>query len=324
MSTSRSIGVVCLLAALLPTARAQWFDPFDSYALGPLAAQSDWEEWYSSTDVDADVTDAQAFSQPHSILSTGVPTTDVVYQFSHLPSGAPASGQWLASIKTFVPTGAKGDAYFIMMSRYGNPNDDNWSLQVRFHASTGKVTSDGVGHQSAPLLFGQWVSLRAFIDLDRDRVDISYGDHLLVNGESWKDGISGGGIDVIAALDLYGGPGSSGITGMYWDDASLQPARPFDVILDGGPNPASVGQLFTLTTIAPELPNAPAALFVSEVDGLPFPRLVTTGTLDTSGRWTVSGTLPPSVAHLRFSFGALAVDPTGAPALGNREVVYFE
>ena len=46
------------MLALATTANAQivWQDHFDTYSLGPLAAQSDWEEWYASSNVDADVT----------------------------------------------------------------------------------------------------------------------------------------------------------------------------------------------------------------------------------------------------------------------------
>src|SRR5262245_60800084 len=61
------------LFAVSTVANAQvvWQDHFDTYALGPLAAQSPWEEWYTSTNVDADVVQDFAFTGTKSVKITG-------------------------------------------------------------------------------------------------------------------------------------------------------------------------------------------------------------------------------------------------------------
>src|SRR5262245_44459061 len=97
-----SLGVCAFTGA----ANAQWLETFDTYNLGPLAAQSLWDEWYTSTNVDADVSSAFAFSGTKSVKIHGTPDSDdVVYPFSTLPGGRPDSGQWLIQGKSYAPTG---------------------------------------------------------------------------------------------------------------------------------------------------------------------------------------------------------------------------
>jgi hypothetical protein len=318
-----------LVVVLGSSASGQWLDSFDTYNVGPLAAQSDWEEWYLSTGVDADVTDTRAFSGTNCLLVLGSPAVsnaqDVVYPFRLLPNGKPSSGQWYFSIKTYVPSTATGTAYVIMLNTYDDPGtgQDNWSLQVRFNATGGYVRSDGATHGQVNMIFDQWVTFRAYIDLDNDRVDIYYGAQVLAEGDSWKNGISGGGVAAIAVLDLYGGDGSNGSSGIYFDDASLQHAGQIDVILDGGPNPANVGQVLELTTLSPQLRNQPAALFVSHIDRAPFPRLIAVGQLDANGAWAIGGPVPSIVQNHNFSFGSLVRDSVGDFFVSNREIVLF-
>ena len=49
-------------------ADGDWFDDFDSYALGSgMHGQGGWEGWFGDPGADAFVTDAQALSGPHSL-----------------------------------------------------------------------------------------------------------------------------------------------------------------------------------------------------------------------------------------------------------------
>lgn len=308
-------------------AQIAWQDHFDTYSLGPIDPQSDWEQWYASTNVDADVSNDQAFTGTKSLKVAGPPTytnpSDIVYPFKVLPGGMPTSGKWLVSMRTFVPTGATGVAYFIMMNQYGDPTTDNWSLQVRFNANGDKVKSDGVGKQSTTLIRNKWVNFHAFIDLDNDKVDIFYNDVILVKGESWKDGISTGGIAQIANIDLYAGTGTNAISSIYYDDAQLERVDSFSVVTNGQPNPAHAGDTVKITTMAPTLPNAPAALFVWDVSGVPVIRLLATGTIDLNGLWTIGGPVPTGLAGLDINFRSLVVGPLGGTIEGAKELVEF-
>src|SRR5262245_36089884 len=135
---------------LSQTASAQWLDTFDTYSLGPLAAQSDWEEWYTTPNVDANVSADFAFSGTKSVKIVGKPSSnDVVYPFHLLPGGAPTSGQWLFSTKVYVPSSSTGLGFLIMLSTYNDGSGtDSWSLQVRFNANSGQVKSDGAGAET--------------------------------------------------------------------------------------------------------------------------------------------------------------------------------
>ncbi|MFO0980705.1 MAG: hypothetical protein U1E76_02980 [Planctomycetota bacterium] len=320
-------GLAASALLLLSTARAQvvWQDHFDTYSLGPLAAQSDWDEWYSGSNTDCDVTTAFAFSGTKSIKVTGPPTytnpTDVVYQFSQLPGGLPVAGQWLFSIRTYIATGSKGVGYFIMMNQYGGP--DSWSIEIKFRPNVGDIYNDGKGHQSIPIVFDKWIELRAYIDLDNDKVYVFYGDTIFINGESWKDGISGGGLAQIAAVDLYGGAAGNPIKEMYYDDAQIEKVDKFPVVLNSAPNPVHTGDTINLTTMAPTLPNATAALFVWDINGVPVIHLLAVGTIDITGKWTLSGPVVSGLSGLDINFRTLVVGPLGGTIQGQKELVQF-
>jgi len=315
------------VCAFTGPANAQWLDTFDGYALGPLAAQSDWEEWYTSTGVDADVSSAFAFSGTKSVKIIGKPTqNDVVYPFSLLPGGRPSSGSWLMNAKTYVPSGEKGVSYFIMLNTYNDAGAgaDNWSLQVRFNANQEFVKNDGPSAGQTPLIRDRWVNFRAYIDITADKVDIFYGDVLLAKDESWINGLSTGGLPRIDVLDLYGGQGSNAATGIYFDNTSLTKADVSPVILDAAPNPVVAGNTIKLTTIAPDLGNRQAALFVWDVNGVPAIRLIAVNTLDLNGRWVLSGPVPGGLAGLNINFLTLVIGPSGGTIESNRELVLFK
>ena len=317
------------MLALATTANAQivWQDHFDTYSLGPLAAQSDWEEWYASSNVDADVTQDVSFTGTKSVKIAGAPTypnsCDVVYPFRLLPGGQPTSGKWLLTARTFVPTGATGVGYFIMMNQYGDPNTDNWSLQVRFNANGNKVKNDSTGGLATDLIRDKWVQFRVFIDLDTDKVDIFYNDVILATGQSWTNGISGGGILQRANLDLFGGNATNAISAWYVEDVVLERGDTYAVVTNGQPNPVVAGNTISLTTLAPVLTNRTAALFVWDVQGVPVIRLLATGSIDLTGKWSISGPVPTGLAGLDINFRSIVIGPSGGTIEGSKELVHF-
>ncbi|MEW6742362.1 MAG: hypothetical protein AB1486_06355 [Planctomycetota bacterium] len=325
--------VFCLVGGLaiaaLPDVRV-WFDGFDTYAPGPLTPQSQWTIWYSGG-LDATVVPAPApfFSPPHSLFI--VAASDVTYDFNNTPPGGrPNTGRWIFSVKTYVSRYETGMGWVILMNQY-MPTDgvDNWSMQVSFDATTGLVTfMDFVGNPTLPLIYDQWVTFRAAVDLDNDRMDLFYGDQVLIAGKSWINGVSGGGVPVIAIVDLYG----QDTTGMWMDDcslyqdtaaAALTEADNRAVVLDALPNPAPAGANLAMTTMAPQLAGQAYALFTWSVNGAPFIRPVWFGNLDATGRAQIAGPVPPGLGGINVEFISFVALPPGGIGDSPPELVMF-
>jgi hypothetical protein len=204
-----SIAVLSLLVCLAPTSRADWFDDFESYALGSgLHGQGGWEGWEGDPTWDAFVDDLYAHSPTQSMLS--MPTTDIVQPFTGYTSGQWELGGWM-----YIPAGHTGQVYFIALNTYG-VGVHNWSIQVRFEAGT--VYNDGASAGTLPWMTDQWVEVMVEIDLDANTQTFWYGGSMLYTG-TWTEEVSGGGAVAIGALDLF----SNGGDMIYWDDTYLRP-----------------------------------------------------------------------------------------------------
>ncbi|MFM9995798.1 MAG: hypothetical protein ACKVU4_08360 [Phycisphaerales bacterium] len=190
-----------------------WSDTFDSYAAGAgLTGQGGWLPWTCPPPPGPDgvVSTAFAASAPNSFRANA--TTDMVQPFT----GA-TTGQWVFTVRTYVPAGATGNASVILMNTYCPPSNSGWSAVFELNADTGQAkTWTG---QFLPLLPGQWVEYRAEIDLTTDTFAEYYGGTLVASGLSWSGNVLAGGAQAIVALDLY----SATINGVFFDDASLQP-----------------------------------------------------------------------------------------------------
>jgi hypothetical protein len=206
------LAFVCAVGVLVcvPTVvKAEiWSDNFDSYATGSqVVGQGGWEEW--GPGAGALTSAVQALSAPNSVDVFGA--TDLVHQYS-----GSTEGQWTYSAWSYVPDNFVGESYFILLNTFAPPTY-NWSVQVRFDSALGVVESEFETAQ-LPLITGQWVEMRAEIDLDADWVDLYYGGTLL-SGKVWTEGVSGAGALNIGAVDLF----ANGATSIFWDDISLVP-----------------------------------------------------------------------------------------------------
>jgi hypothetical protein len=306
-----SIGLSCVMAS---TASAQWLDTFDSYAPGPLALQSLWEEWSGSTGVDADVVNTLSFTPSNSVMI--VTDNDVVYDFANLPGGRPASGVWVASVMTFVPAGTTGTGWYIMMNDY--PINLQWSLQIQFDATNGKVID---GTKTRKLVYNRWVEFVVAIDLDHDRYDTWYNSLSLSVAQSWK-GMTGQ--DVIAALDLYGDTGATGSTGMNFDNTRLEKGAGGPLMLNATPNPVVGGQTLKFTSQSPKLTAGDIGeLFTWTINGSPFLLPLLPVSFDATGSWTLSATVPTGLAGIEVGLKMLALPAGGKLMMSNEELVVF-
>ncbi len=220
----RILSIIILSACAAPLAAQGISDNFDGYTPGNLCTQSTWQEWCGSTDVCGEVSTEQANSSPNSLKLVGNVGgggglgDDTVHRFNI------TSGQWTFKLMTFCPDGMTGTGFLIMLNTYLDEScagTNNWSLQVWLDADLGTVHAD-FDNETVPLIQGRWVEFRAEIDLDADLVDYYYDGVQFVFDKSWKDGLSGGGVAEIRALDLYAGePTFFGSSGHYIDDVSL-------------------------------------------------------------------------------------------------------
>jgi subtilisin-like proprotein convertase family protein len=196
-----------------------WSENFDSYPIGTdLHGVGDWKGWGNEPTATAFTTDTQSLSAPASVDI--VTDADLVHEYTV------DSGSWTYTAWQFVPDDFTGDSFFILLNQYDDAGaTNNWSTQVHFNAASGQVVADGVGALFAPLplVTDQWVELRVEIDLTNDWQRFYYDDQLLFEG-SWSDGVSGGGILAIGAVDLY----ANGASSVYYDDLSLLEGIPCD------------------------------------------------------------------------------------------------
>jgi len=190
-----------------------WADNFDSYATGvSLHGLGGWKGWYNDPAATAYTSASQALSAPNSVNITS--TADLVHEYSGY-----IAGEWVYTAWQYIPQNFLGESYFILMNQY---NDDgsvgNWSVQVSFNSGTNLVVNTGATGGSLPLIKDSWVQLRLEIDLTNDTCAFYYGGQLLYQG-TWTGEVSGGGINNLAAVDLF----ANSATPIYYDDISLAP-----------------------------------------------------------------------------------------------------
>lgn len=114
-----------ILIAFTAGAQTTWVEDFDSYTLGPLAAQSEWDCWEDNSVFEAIVVDGPARSLPNSVELLGN-ISDVVAVFSE-----PTTGYWTISSWSFIPGNCTGQQWWILLNTYDVPAGlYNWSCQV--------------------------------------------------------------------------------------------------------------------------------------------------------------------------------------------------
>lgn len=306
------LGSIGLSFVMASGASAQWLDDFDSYAPGPLAAQSLWDEWVGKSGVDANVVNSNSFSSANSVEI--VKDNDVVYDFSNLAGGRPTSGMWTASVRTYISGLATGMGWYIMMNDY--PNNLQWSVQTQFDIANQMVMD---GTSTRHLVFNQWVELVVAIDLDHDKYWSWYNGKSLVVNRTWK-GTTGQ--DVIAALDLYGDAG--GLSGMDFDNTRLEKTAGGPIVLNASPDPIASGQTLNLSSQSPKLGAGDiGVLFTWSVNGSPYVSPLLPVSFDATGSWTLGATVPPGVSGVEVGMKMFAVPAGGKLMMSNEELIIF-
>ena len=188
-----------------------WTENFDSYATGSqMHGQGGWKGWGNVPGAGALTSDVQSHSTPNSVAIEAA--SDLVHEYSGYTSDV-----WTYTVWQYVPSSFSGISYFLLLNSYDDPgNNLNWSTQLSFDSGTLMVANDGPDGGTLPLVTDQWVEIRVDINLDNNTQTVYYGGDLLFTG-SWTEGMSGGGVLNIAAVDLY----ANSATVVYYDDISL-------------------------------------------------------------------------------------------------------
>ena len=216
------LTVVLILALALPLlvlAQPGWSDNFDSYATGQsVHGLGGWKGWGDDPTFTASTTDTFALSAPNSVEIEGL--ADLVHEFSGYTSGL-----WTLTAWQYIPANMTGLSYYIWLNQYDDPGATlNWSVQVNFNGATGNIISEN-DNGTLPFVTDEWAELRIDLDLDGD-VQTFYYNGTELYTKSWADGVSGGGIAAIGAIDLF----ANNATSVYYDDISIAPTFGIEVM----------------------------------------------------------------------------------------------
>jgi len=208
MRSMRVLVVLVVVVAMSPLASAGLLvEDFESYASGSsLHGQGGWKGWDNGSAWTASVSSAQAYSGANSVAITG--DADLIHQFDE------TGGNLELSAMQYVPGGASGQSFFILMNQYNDGGPYDWSVQLNCNMDTGSIVSDQGGGSSLPLIKDQWVQLKFVIDLDGNTVD-EYYDGALLSSHQWDDNNHG----TLGAIDLF----ANGASPIYYDNITLVP-----------------------------------------------------------------------------------------------------
>jgi len=205
MRSLRVAVSLLLIVGVSSAASASLFmDDFEAYAPGSaLHGQGGWKGWGNDPGAGAPASNVQASSGSISAEIAG--GADLVHEFNL------AGGIMELSAMQYIPTGATGTSFFILLNTYDDAGASNdWSLQTEFNLDTGAIAYWHGG--SGQILYDQWVKLKYIIDLDNNTVDKYYNGGLITT-DQWDDNVNG----TLQCIDLF----ANGASAVYYDDITV-------------------------------------------------------------------------------------------------------
>ena len=205
----RQIGTLAfiLLAGVAGNSRASEFtEGFETYAAGTsVHAQGGWKGWDNVAAAGAPVSNRTAHGGRNSVEILG--SSDLVHEFRL------TGGQWVITAYQYIPTGARGTTYFILLNTYRDSGPYDWSVQTQLDLTAGTVTpATGATGSQARIVYDQWVQIRLVIDLTANTFEESYNGTKIAAGP-WDNNAHG----TLQALDLFG----NGASSVYYDDLQI-------------------------------------------------------------------------------------------------------
>ncbi len=222
MRRLKIVAAAFVLTAMGSLASGQVFsENFDSYASGAaLHGRGGWKGWDNAAGAGAPTSSTYAYSGANSVEVIG--TADLVHEFNL------AGGRYEFSAMQYIPQGATGNTYFILLNRYADlASDNDWSIQLNFDLSGGVVTAEAMGGGvTADVVYGRWVELKFLIDLIQNTCEWYYAG-VLIGSHEWDDDAHA----TLQAIDLYG----NGASSVYYDDITV---TQYYLYKADNPNPA--------------------------------------------------------------------------------------
>jgi hypothetical protein len=209
----KQIGALALIAVLSWAGNlwaGEFTEGFESYDPGSsVHGQGGWKGWDNVAGAGAPVSNLLSHSGRNSIEILN--SSDLVHEFSL------TSDKWVVTAYQYIPTGAKGTTYFILLNTYRDTGPYDWSVQTAYDLTAGTVTPQmGTTHNEARMVYDQWVEIRVAIDLTANTFEESYNGVQIASG-TWDDDAHG----TLQALDLYG----NGASSVFYDDISVASAN---------------------------------------------------------------------------------------------------
>jgi hypothetical protein len=205
----RQIGTLALilLAGVAGNSRASEFaEGFETYAAGTsVHGQGGWKGWDNVAAAGAPVSNRTAHGGRNSIEILG--SSDLVHEFRL------TGGQWVVTAYQYIPTGAQGTTYFILLNTYQDSGPYGWSAQTEYDLTAGTITPlAGDTISPAKIVYDQWVQIRLVIDLTANTFEESYNGTKIATGP-WDTNEHG----TLQAIDLFG----NGASSVYYDDLQI-------------------------------------------------------------------------------------------------------
>jgi len=206
----------------------------DDYLVEQALAQGIdyWTCWSgdggAGTAEDGTVTTEQAYMGNNSVLCDG--TNDYVMLF-----GDKVAGKYSVDFYMYIPDGFVG--YYNLLQAW-NPGgaSTTWGLEIYFNpGGIAEITAEGVtGVDIFNYSYDQWIHVENIINLNMDEAT------LIIDGNEeftweWSVGASGGGINQLAAMDIYAAA-TNGTPYFFMDEIQLielePPSGPPTIVVD--------------------------------------------------------------------------------------------
>ena len=208
----KQIGTLALivLSSMVGNAwAAEFTEGFETYAAGTsVHGQGGWKGWDNVAATGAPVSNRIAHGGRNSVEILG--SSDLVHQFSL------TGDKWVLAAYQYIPAGAKGTTYFILLNAYRDAGPYDWSVQTEYDLTAGTVTpSIGDTGSNAKIVYDQWVEIRFIIDLTANTFEESYHGVRIAAGP-WDNNAHG----TLQAINLFG----NGASSVFYDDLKIDRA----------------------------------------------------------------------------------------------------
>jgi hypothetical protein len=205
----RQIGALALIVSLSVAGKswaAEFAEGFETYAVGTsVHGQGGWKGWDNVAATGAPVSNRISHGGRNSIEILG--SSDLVHELDL------TGDKWLLTAYQYVPSGAKGVTYFILLNTYRDGGPYDWSVQTEYDLTAGTVTpSIGDTGSNTRIVYDQWVEIRFVVDLAANTFEEWYNGIRIAAGP-WDNDAHG----TLQAVDLFG----NGASSVFYDDLRI-------------------------------------------------------------------------------------------------------